>query len=120
MFKELTMHFPTKLNNMEHKQDVGHIYQLDERAKNFNECFLGVNINIKIYYENNFPIILFIEYLKDNKIIKKERYIKVAYIDDYMNTRYTDNILLQTEDENNEIKDILQHYETPSTRISLT
>lgn len=100
MYKNLMFHFPTTLNNQELQQNKGHIFQLDERAKNFNKCFLGINIEIEIYYENNFPIFLFINYIKDDMIIKKERYMKTTFIDDYGNTRYEDDVYCVREENN--------------------
>jgi hypothetical protein len=81
-----------ELNNQELKQNNGHLFQLSERAKNFNTCFTGIYININIIYENNFPIILQIDYLKNNNVIKKELFLKSTYIDEYGNTRYYDDV----------------------------
>ena len=93
MYRTLTLHSPTTLNNQELKQDKGHLFQLNERAKNYNECFLGIKIAIEIDYDNNFPIILKINNIKDGKIIKREIFMKNTYIDEYGNTRYEDDIL---------------------------
>lgn len=93
MYRTLTLHFPTTLNNQELKQNKGHLFQLNERAKNYNECFLGIKIAIEIDYDNNFPIILKINDIKDGKIIKREIFMKNTYIDEYGNTRYEDDIL---------------------------
>ena len=75
MFKNLT--------EQELKQNKGHIFQLSERAKNFNKCFNNIELNIDIKYKNNFPIILDINYLKNNFLFKKEIFMKTTYIDDY-------------------------------------
>jgi hypothetical protein len=92
MFRTLSLHFPTILDNQELKQNKCHLFQLNERAKNFNECFLGTKIKIEIDYDNNFPIILKINYTKDDKIIKREIFMKSTYIDKYGNTRYEDDV----------------------------
>jgi hypothetical protein len=102
MFRILTMHFPTNLTNQELKQNKGHLFQISERAKNFNKCFLGINIIIDIDYDNNFPIILKISYIKDNNIIKKEIFMKTTYIDEYGNTRYEDDVFHKIIENNNE------------------
>ena len=84
MFKNLT--------EQELKQNKGHIFQLSERAKNFNKCFNNIELNIDIKYKNNFPIILDINYLKNNFLFKKEMFMKTTYIDDYGNTRYYEDV----------------------------
>lgn len=106
MYKELTLHFPKTINN-EHKQNNGHVYQLSKRAKNFNKCFLGLEINIQIYYENNFPIYLIVEYYEKKQKIKEEKYLKTTYIDEYGNTRYSDYVyytLIENNIEQNSIR----------------
>lgn len=93
MFRTLTLHIPTTLNNQELKQNKGHLFQLSSRGNNFNKCFLGMNIDINIDYINNFPVVLKIFYRKDSKCYKKETFEKLTYIDEYGNTRYQDRIL---------------------------
>jgi len=110
MFRTLSFHFPTTLNIQELKQNKGHLFQLSERAKNFNKCFLGENITIDMDYENNFPIILNINYMKDNKIVKKEIYMKTTYIDEYSNTRYEDDIFHEIREKNKEDIIIMQKF----------
>jgi hypothetical protein len=110
MFKKLTLHFPSSLNNTEISQNIGHKFQLSERSHNYNKCFIGIDININILYERDFPTILTIKYTKDNNIIKKEEYVKGTYIDDYGNTRYFDNVFL-TRYENGKTECILQKFE---------
>lgn len=92
MFRNLTFHFPKNLTEQELKQNNGHIFQLTERAKNFNKCFNNIELNIDIKYDNNFPIILDINYLKNNILIKKEIFMKTTYIDEYGNTRYYEDV----------------------------
>ena len=92
MFRNLTFHFPKNLSEQELKQNNGHIFQLIERAKNFNKCFNNIELNIDIKYDNNFPIILDINYLKNNLLIKKEIFMKTTYIDEYGNTRYYEDV----------------------------
>jgi hypothetical protein len=103
MFRTLSLHFPTTLNNQNLKQNTGHLFKLSERAKNFNKCFLGINITIEIQYDNNFPIILIINYSKDDVIIKKEIFMKTTYIDNYGNTRYEDDVFHKILENNEEI-----------------
>jgi len=102
MFRTLSLHFPSTLNNQNLKQNKGHLFQLSERAKNYNKCFLGINIIIEMEYDNNFPIILKINYIKDNNIIKKEIFMKTTYIDEYGNTRYEDDVFHKIIENNKE------------------
>ena len=92
MFRNLTFHFPKNLTEQELKQNNGHIFQLSERAKNFNKFFDNIELNIDIKYDNNFPIILDINYFKNNILIKKEIFMKTTYIDEYGNTRYYEDV----------------------------
>ena len=102
MFRNLSLHFPSTLNNQNLTQNKGHLFQLSERAKNYNNCFLGTNISIEMDYDNNFPIILKINYTKDDKIIKREIFMKSTYIDKYGNTRYEDDVFHKIIENNKE------------------
>ena len=102
MFRTLSLHFPSTLNNQNLKQNKGHLFQLSERAKNYNKCFLNINIIIELEYDNNLPIILKINYIKDNKIIKKEIFMKTTYIDKYDITRYEDDVFHKIIENNKE------------------
>jgi hypothetical protein len=62
--------------------------------------FLGTKIKIEIDYDNNFPIILNLKYIKDSKVYKKEIFMKNTYIDEYGNTRYEDDIFHQIIEQN--------------------
>jgi len=106
MYKNLTLHFPGKLENNETKQNQGHLFQLGERAKNFNSCFIGVKLKIKIYYENNFPSVLIIEFIKDDVVVKKETYMKQTYKDIYDNTVYSNNVYVEINENNNMVEKI--------------
>jgi hypothetical protein len=68
------------------------IFQLGEKEKNFNKYYNNIELNINIKYNNNFPIILDINYLKNNLLIKKEIFMKTTYIDEYGNTRYYEDV----------------------------
>jgi len=96
MYRNLTLFFPKGTNENEHKQNEGHKYQLNERAKNFYNYFTGTKIDITIMYEGKFPTYLIIHYIKNNEIIKREEYIKITYIDDYGNTQYSDTVYKTT------------------------
>jgi hypothetical protein len=109
MYREMSLHFPTELKNQELKQNKGHEHQLTERAKNYYNYYLEEEINIEILYENNFPILLTINYIKNGKIIKIERYLKTTYIDDYGNTQYSENVYY-TEIKNGKEKNIIQKF----------
>ena len=102
MFKNLT--------EPELKQNKGHIFQLSERAKNFNKCFNNIELNIDIKYDNNFPIILDINYLKNNLLIKKEIFMKTTYIDDYGNTRYYEDVFHKIIEDGQEEKINVQQF----------
>jgi hypothetical protein len=102
MFRTLSLHFPSTLNNQNLKQNNRHLFQLSERAKNYNKCFLGINIIIEMEYDNNFPIILKINYINDNKIIKKEIFMKTTYIDKYGITRYENDVFHKIFENNKE------------------
>jgi len=103
MYKNLTLHHETKVLNT---------YQLTESGKNFNSCFLGIELKIKILYDNRFPYNLLVYYIKKEKInnltnefkkediIKIESFAKITYIDYYGNTHYHDDVLYRC-DENN-------------------
>lgn len=112
MYKNLTLHYMTNLLNQNHHQDNGHKYQLTERGKKFNSCFVGIDLKIEILYDNQFPYNLVIYYIKKGKmnnlteefkkedIIKIESFMKITYIDDYGNTRYEDDVLYKCEENN--------------------
>lgn len=102
MFKNLT--------EQELKQNKGHIFQLSERAKNFNKCFNNIELNIDIKYKNNFPIILDINYLKNNFLFKKEIFMKTTYIDDYGNTRYYEDVFHKIIEDGQEEKINVQQF----------
>ena len=106
MFKQLMFHFPTTLDDTNIQQNKGHIYQLNQRAHNFNSCFLNTHINIEITYEDNFPVILIIKYLNQDKIVKIEKFEKILYFDEYGNGNYTDNIFYEREDDNGTFEEI--------------
>lgn len=111
MYKHLTLHFPTNLLDSEVEQNEGHKFQLSERGINFNTCFTGIKLKIDIYYENNFPRDLIIEYLdENNNIIQIEKYYKTTFIDEYGNTNYTDNILYLKIINNIVIEQRFNHY----------
>ncbi len=109
MYKKLTLHFPSNINNLEINQDEGHIYQLTQRAKNFNSCYLGMNIDIEIDYEDNFPYLLTIYFIKNGEIIKTETYKKYTYLDDYMNRQYSDFVEVNI-NENNMYYKLFQNF----------
>ena len=88
------LHFPSGLNN-ELKQNEGHIFQIEERAKNFNECFLGLKIEIEIFYELDLPSCLILKYKKDGIIVKIEEYYKLIYIDSFGVKRYGEKTILK-------------------------
>jgi len=102
MFKNLT--------EQELKQNKGHIFQLSERAKNFNKSFNNIELNIDIKYKNNFPIILDINYLKNNFLFKKEMFMKTTYIDDYGNTRYYEDVFHKIIEDGQEEKINVQQF----------
>ena len=102
MFKNLT--------EQELKQNKGHIFQLSERAKNFNKSFNNIELNIDIKYKNNFPIILDINYLKNNFLFKKEIFMKTTYIDDYGNTRYYEDVFHKIIEDGQEEKINVQQF----------
>jgi len=105
MYLNSILHFPTGLNN-ELKQNKGHIFQLNERAKNFNECFLELKIEIEILYELGLPSCLIIKYIKNNVVEKTEEYYKIVYIDTFGVKRYADRTILKIIDKNGKSKNI--------------
>lgn len=104
------LHFPSGLNN-ELKQNNGHIFQLKERAKDFNECFLGLNIEIEIFYELGLPSCLIIKYIKNGTIEKIEEYYKIVYIDTFGVKRYAEKTILKTIDTNGYAKNSGQFFD---------
>ena len=99
----------SKLLNQNKHQNEGHQFQLDETSKNFNSCFLGINITIKLLYDDMFPHTLIVYYTKDDVIVKKVRFTKITYIDDYGNTRYEDELLCNVF-ENNDVDIFVQSF----------
>ena len=110
------LHFPTNLNN-ELKQNNGHIFQLEERAKNFNECFLGLKMEIEIFYELDLPSSLIIKYIKDGNIEKTEQYYKMIYIDSFGVKRYSEKTILRIIDSNGLAKNIGQFFDVTKNII---
>jgi len=104
------LHFPSGLNN-ELKQNNGHIFQLKERAKNFNQCFLGMNIDIEIFYELELPSYLIIKYIKNNIIEKIEEYSKIVYIDSFGVKRYSEKTILKIINEDGKPNNIAQFFD---------
>ena len=109
MYREMSMYFPSDLKNNGVKQNKGHLFQLTQRKKNYYNYYLEEEIKIEILYENNFPILLTIYYMKNEEIKRIERFLKTTYIDDYGNTQYSENVYY-TIIENEEEKHILQHF----------
>jgi hypothetical protein len=110
IYLDSILHFPTRLNN-ELKQNKGHIFQLTERAKNFNQCFLGLKIEIDLLYELGLPCYLTIQYIKDSNIIKNEEYSKIIYIDDFGVKRYADKTILKITNKDEETKIISRFFD---------
>ena len=104
------MHFPTTLNN-ELKQNKGHIFQLNERAKNFNECFLGIKLEVEILYELGLPCYLTVRFLKDGNLVKIEEYSKIVYIDSFGVKRYSDKTILKIINKDGISKNIGQFFD---------
>lgn len=99
------------------QQNEGHTFQLTERARNFNSCFAGIKIDIKIEYKNNFPIILYISfYDKNSNILKTEIFKKILLYDAYGNGYYSDNIFVTINDGNETITDV-QEFEIEPIEI---
>ena len=109
MYRNLTLFFPKSTDENDHKQNEGHKYQLNERAKNFYNYFTGNEIEINIMYEGKFPTFMIIHYKKNGEIIKREEYIKTTYVDDYGNTQYSDNVF-KTTIENGNKNTIIQEF----------
>jgi len=110
------LHFPSGLNN-ELRQNNGHIFQLKERAKNFNECFLGLNIEIEIFYELELPSYLIIKYIKDGNIEKIEEYSKIVYIDSFGVKRYSDKTILKIINKDGNSNNIGQFFDITKNNI---
>ncbi len=107
IFDNMFAHASTYLqNNINNKvlleQNIGHKFQLTEREHNFNSCFLDTKISIKIDYEDNFPITLFIYFHnKNGELIKSEIFEKKLFYDDiYGNRYYTEDIFYTRYDSN--------------------
>ena len=110
MFKHSFMRLPTGngvLSTTSTEQNEGHQFQLTERAHNFNTCFLGIKVDIKLIYEDNFPTILYI-YFRDNNgsIIKTEIFERILYFNIYKIGRYTKNVFYKRYDANGEYEEI--------------
>lgn len=86
------------------------IFQLGEKEKNFNKYYNNIELNINIKYNNNFPIILDINYLKNNFLIKKEIFMKTTYIDEYGITRYYEDVFHKIVEDGMEEKINIQQF----------
>lgn len=109
MYRHLILHFPKNMNTQELTQNKGHLHQLNNRAQNYYNYYLGKNIKIEILYDNLFPSMLIIYYTKNSKLLRIKRYLKTTYIDDYGNTQYSKNIYYTKIEGDNEIHNI-QHF----------
>ena len=109
------LHFPSGLNS-ELKQDDGHIFQLKEREKDFNECFLGINIEIDIFYELGLPSCLIIKYIKNSIIEKIDEYYKIVYIDTFGVKRYSEKTILKTINKNGDSKNTGQFFDVTKNK----
>lgn len=87
MYKHLTLHFAKNMNTQELIQNIGHLLN-----QNYYNHFLGEDIKIELLYDNLFPSILNVYYLKNNVLQRTERFLKSTYIDDYDNTQYSNNV----------------------------
>lgn len=103
MYKHLTLHFPKNKNTQELTQNKGHLHQLNNRAQNYYNHFLGEDIKIELLYDNLFPSALNVFYLKNNQLQRTERFLKSTFIDDYGNTQYSNNVYCTRIENNNEI-----------------
>lgn len=105
------LHFPSGLNNVELEQNEGHIFQIKEREKNFNECFLGVKIEIEIMYEMQLPSYLMIKYIKDGNIEKVEEYFKMIFVDNFGIKQYADKTIMKITDKDGNSKMVGQFFD---------
>ncbi len=90
------------------EQNKGHKFQLTERGHNFNSCFLGIKIDIKIDYKNNYPIVLYVYFRNTNgNIIKSEEFKRILHYDDiYERWYYDEDVFYTRNDENGTYTDI--------------
>ena len=110
IYLDSILHFPSGLND-ELKQNEGHIFQIKERSKNFNECFLGLKIEIQLLYELGIPSFLIIKYIKNDVIEKIEEYYKFVYIDSFGIKRYSDKTILRIINNDGTKKNISQFFD---------
>ena len=103
MFKNHSLFFPEKLNNTNINQNQGHKYQLSERAKNFNSCFLGMKIAIDVEYKGQYPVKLIVYTRKNKELLKKETFIKTLGKDALGNINYGGVVTVSTLENGNEI-----------------
>jgi len=111
IYKNSILHFPAGLNNVELEQNEGHIFQLKEREKNFNECFLGLKIEIQIFYEIQLPSYLMIKYIRDGNIEKIEEYFKMVFIDEFGIKQYADKTIMKLTDKDGNTKMVAQFFD---------
>lgn len=109
MYRHLILHFPKNMDTQQLTQNRGHLHQLNHRAKNYYNHYLGEDIKIEILYDNLFPSMLIIYYTKNNETQKVERYLKTTYIDDYGNTQYSENVYITKIEGENESYS-MQHF----------
>jgi hypothetical protein len=111
IYKNSILHFPSGLNNVELEQNEGHIFQLKEREKNFNECFLGLKIEIQIFYEIQLPSYLMIKYIRDGNIEKIEEYFKMVFIDEFGIKQYADKTIMKITNKDGNTKMVPQFFD---------
>ena len=99
------------MNNVELEQNKGHIFQIKEREKNFNECFLGLKIEIQIFYEIQLPSYLMIKYIRDGNIERMEEYFKMVFIDEFGIKQYADKTILKLTDKDGNTKMVAQFFD---------
>ena len=94
IYENIYLRYLFVLNNnayhIKKTQDQGHTNWLKQTNNDFNTCFKGVYIKIKIKYSNLFPIHLMIIWFLNENIIYTEEYIKSLKING--NMEYNRNV----------------------------
>jgi hypothetical protein len=71
-------------------QDKPHIDWLEQTLNDFNTCFPGISVKIKIKYNQNYPIYLMVLWIFKNKIKYIEEYIKYFKVNQQGEIDYKD------------------------------
>lgn len=74
LFRHETLHFPLNTENVEHKQNEGHMFRMDLTREDYETCFKGHSVEVDIEYSGRFPLTLKVTRKKNGKVLYVEEY----------------------------------------------